>query len=149
LMDTVATKTGADFASQLAPSDELSEKIFVIPPSRNRYLSEIAENNRGYDAQVREQKKVAQRLYALSETMQQLKEQGGSEALVQELNQTYESLKSQLSAANLGLVENWQSKRNLYKNEEYVFKVAFEDTQRKFESHGHSQSGDPAIRSMG
>ena len=145
LMDTVATKTGADFASQLAPSDELSEKIFVIPPSRNRYLSEIAENNRGYDAQVREQKKVAQRLYALSETMQQLKEQGGSEALVQELNQTYESLKSQLSAANLGLVENWQSKRNLYKNEEYVFKVRDKELRLKTHSESLSHTAIPKV----
>ena len=27
----------------------MSEKVFVIPPKRTRYLSEIAENNRQYD----------------------------------------------------------------------------------------------------
>ena len=27
----------------------MSEKIFVIPPNRVRYLSEISENNRAYD----------------------------------------------------------------------------------------------------
>ena len=30
----------------------MSEKIFVIPPSRVRYLSEISENNRNYDTIV-------------------------------------------------------------------------------------------------
>jgi methylmalonyl-CoA mutase len=44
---------------------EEPEKIFIIPPARTRYLSEIAENNRMYDSRVREQVEVAERLYGL------------------------------------------------------------------------------------
>ena len=33
----------------------MSEKIFVIPPARVRYLSEISESNRAYDKKVDDQ----------------------------------------------------------------------------------------------
>src|SRR5210317_1868922 len=46
IMDTLDAKTNSAFNSDWASGDELSEKIFVIPPSRNRYLSEISESNR-------------------------------------------------------------------------------------------------------
>jgi methylmalonyl-CoA mutase len=30
----------------------MSEKVWIIPPAKSRYLSEISENNRRYDANV-------------------------------------------------------------------------------------------------
>ncbi len=66
LMDKVVEKTGADhLRSSFKSSEEMSEKIYIIPPNRTRYLSEIAENNRAYDKTVKEQAEVAQRLYGL------------------------------------------------------------------------------------
>ena len=49
IMDKLVEKTGADLNSTFEITKKMSEKIFVIPPSRVRYLSEIAESNRGYD----------------------------------------------------------------------------------------------------
>jgi len=46
IMDKLVEKADADLKSTFHISDEMSEKIFVIPPARTRYLSEIAENNR-------------------------------------------------------------------------------------------------------
>ena len=45
IMDKIAEKTGADLQSTFEITREMSEKVFVIPPHRTRYLSEIAENN--------------------------------------------------------------------------------------------------------
>ncbi|WP_339663577.1 cobalamin-dependent protein, partial [uncultured Polaribacter sp.] len=59
IMDKIVEKTGADLKSTMEITKEMSEKIFVIPPSRVRYLSEIAENNRAYDTKVDEQVVVA------------------------------------------------------------------------------------------
>ncbi len=42
-------------AGDESPTEEEPEKAFVIPPARTRYLSEISENNRAYDAMVSEQ----------------------------------------------------------------------------------------------
>src|SRR5690606_1033264 len=41
LMAAIAERTKADLKSTFTISDEMSEKIFVIPPARTRYLSEI------------------------------------------------------------------------------------------------------------
>ena len=45
-MDKFSEEKLGDFTSKFEITDEMSEKIFVIPPNRIRYLSEIAENNR-------------------------------------------------------------------------------------------------------
>ena len=50
---------------QDAETGEEPEKIFIIPPARTRYLSEIAENNRAFDTRVQQQVEVAERLYGL------------------------------------------------------------------------------------
>ncbi len=66
LMDKVVEKTGSTaLASNFASSEEMSEKVFIIPPKRTRYLSEIAESNRAYDDRVKSQAGVAQKLYGL------------------------------------------------------------------------------------
>src|SRR5690606_11362645 len=70
IIDKVVEKTGADLKTNFEITKEMSEKIFVIPPSRTRYLSEIAENNRGYDAKVLTQKEVAQKLYGFYKTIE-------------------------------------------------------------------------------
>ncbi|MBL7897293.1 MAG: cobalamin-dependent protein, partial [Crocinitomicaceae bacterium] len=69
VMDKIAEKTGAPLSSQFAITKEMSEKIFVIPPARTRYLSEISENNRAYDKWVNEQVEVANRMHALHQSI--------------------------------------------------------------------------------
>ncbi len=70
IMDKLVEKVDADLKSTFHISDEMSEKIFVIPPARTRYLSEIAESNRAYDKKANEQVEVAQRLYGIYKTLQ-------------------------------------------------------------------------------
>lgn len=62
-------KTGADLKSSFTVSKESSEKLYIIPPSRVRYLSEISENNRHYDKQASEQVEIAQKLYGIYKTI--------------------------------------------------------------------------------
>ena len=69
IMDKLVNKTASDLKSTYKISEELSEKIFVIPPSRVRYLSEISENNRNYDTKVLEQVEIAQKLYGIYKTI--------------------------------------------------------------------------------
>ena len=66
LMQAIKTKTGIDFIkinnADSAPMGE-SEKIYIIPPDRNRYLAEIAESSHAYNEWVNEQCKIAQQLF--------------------------------------------------------------------------------------
>ncbi|XCF07476.1 methylmalonyl-CoA mutase family protein [Tamlana crocina] len=63
-------KTGANLKSSFSVSNESSEKLYIIPPSRVRYLSEISENNRNYDKQATEQVEIAQKLYGIYKTIE-------------------------------------------------------------------------------
>src|SRR5690606_36449880 len=68
-MDKIVEKTSAELKSTFEITREMSEKIFVIPPSRTRYLSEISENNRKYDQTVLTQVEVALKLYGIYKTI--------------------------------------------------------------------------------
>jgi methylmalonyl-CoA mutase len=68
VMDKIAEKTSVALHSTFAITREMSEKIFVIPPHRTRYLSEIAESNRSYDNWVNEQSVTAQKISKQSST---------------------------------------------------------------------------------
>ena len=69
VMDKLVENTDTDLNSTFNISNEMSEKIFVIPPARTRYLSEIAETNRAYDKTANEQVEVAQKLYGIYKTI--------------------------------------------------------------------------------
>lgn len=51
-----------------------SEKIYIIPPHRTRYLSEISEVHKNINKEIEEQATVAQQLYALHLSIEHLSE---------------------------------------------------------------------------
>ena len=76
-----------DFDSSFQITDEMSEKIYVIPSNRTRYLSEISENNRSYDKWVNEQKEIAQKLYNINSTLEILND--ASKSTKEELQKNF------------------------------------------------------------
>lgn len=151
IMDKVVEKTGADLKSNFEITKEMSEKIFVIPPSRTRYLSEIAENNRGYDAKVVSQKEVAQKLYGFFKTIETISgkvptltpygiEVTGPEnpELIKVLLAEFDKLKMNLDPFNWEVITTWDEKVNKYKNPIYSFKVR--DKEIKIQTHSESLS---------
>ncbi|MCK5679115.1 MAG: cobalamin-dependent protein, partial [Flavobacteriaceae bacterium] len=59
IIKKVDVKTNANLKSSIEISDAMSEKQFIIPPNRTRYLSEITENNHAYDKWCKEQSNIA------------------------------------------------------------------------------------------
>ena len=110
-----------NFNSSYEISDEMSEKIYVIPSQRVRYLSEIAENNRAYDKWVIEQKKIAQKLYVLDESIKIL--DGGEEKTKKELQKKYNELLTDLNPKNKLLIDNWSELIDKYRSEFFNYKV--------------------------
>jgi methylmalonyl-CoA mutase len=81
IMDKLVEQSGADLKSKMEITHEMSEKIFVIPPARVRYLSEIAESNRAYDQKADDQVLVAQKLYGIYQTILSLTETESSSSM--------------------------------------------------------------------
>lgn len=120
LMNLIAEKTGAELKSSFASTDEMSEKVFIIPPKRTRYLSEITETIRGYNEKALEQKEVAQKLYSLEKSGEILKDQKDALAAI---DRAKEELKLDLDPHNLKLLEEWDAKKANYEGEEYSYEV--------------------------
>ncbi|WLD23024.1 methylmalonyl-CoA mutase family protein [Flavobacterium dauae] len=151
IIDKVVEKTGADLKSTFKITKEMSEKIYVIPPSRIRYLSEIAENNRGYDNKAVSQKDVAQKLYGIFKTIETISgkipalTQHGieitgtqNEELSKLLLAEFDKLKRDLDPYNWEVITTWDEKVNKYKNPVYSFKVR--DKEIKIQTHTESLS---------
>ncbi len=140
IMDKLAEKTGADLKSDFTISKEMSEKIYIIPPKRTRYLSEISENNRAYDKWVQEQSTVAEKLYGYYKTLENLKESNleNKAALIEGIQKVYDQTTLDLDPHNLQVIEGWKEKLKQYRDEVFVFKVR--DKEIKIQTHTESLS---------
>lgn len=143
IMDKLVEKTGADLKSNFTVTDEMSEKIYIIPPHRTRYLAEIAENNRNYDKWVDEQKEIAQKLYSIRKSIDALKESKveDKDRIIKGLEETYAQIELSFDGHNKKIIEGWADKVQQYKNEFFVFKVRDKEIKIKthYESLAHTQ----------
>src|SRR5690606_29243452 len=163
IMDKIVEKTNAELKSTFEITREMSEKIFVIPPNRTRYLSEISENNRKYDETVLTQVEVAQKLYGIYKTIcsvagislneeKSILDKAGiitplpKFETLEEVNQTFidlllkefDRVKMNLDPYNWEIIFSWDEKVNKYKNPVYSFKVR--DKEIKIQTHTESLS---------
>jgi methylmalonyl-CoA mutase len=79
IVDALKQRCALDWESSYSVSDEMSEKIYIIPPDRTRYLAELVEENKRYDARVVKQSEIARRLWQVNGTIAQLEETRTSE----------------------------------------------------------------------
>lgn len=125
IMKTISTKTNTNFESHTIAKEGLSEKIYIIPPSRIRYLSEITDNNRNYSAWVSRQAEIARTLFSLHNTIQLLedKKRNTDENTLKLLQKTYEDVALSLDGRCKKVLDNWEAKKAQYEADEYVYKV--------------------------
>lgn len=163
IMDKVEEKTSSGLNSTFEISREMSEKIFVIPPKRTRYLSEIAENNRGYDEKAGSQVEVAQKLYGVYKTILSVANVKSSGVETSYLDKNgidqddiyefaedsqrdflkllfaeFDRIKMDLDPYNWEIILGWNEKVTKYTEPVYSFKVR--DKEIKIETHTESLS---------
>lgn len=155
IMDKLVEKTNADLVSKMKITKEMSEKIYVIPPKRVRYLSEIAENNRSYDSKADQQVNVAQKLYGIYQTLEsvtgtkvsldksgidtdKLTKTEENSQFIKLLIGEFDRVKLDLDPYNWEIILNWDDKVKKYKDPIYTFKVR--DKEIKIETHTKSLS---------
>ncbi len=163
IMDKIVEKTSADLKSTFQITREMSEKIYVIPPHRTRYLSEIAENNRKYDEIAKTQVEVAQKLFGIYKTLESVtnskielskfgidsnfviptKEE--SQLFVKMLIAEFDRVKMNLDPYNWEIILNWSEKVNKYKNPIYSFKVRDKVIEIKTQTTSLSNNQIPKV----
>jgi methylmalonyl-CoA mutase len=138
IIDTVVKKTGVQLKSNFTITEAMSEKIYIIPPTRTRYLSEITESNRAYNNRVKQQSEIAQQLYALRKSIQTLQSNKADQSLIDLLEMEYKQITLDLDPKNLKIIEEWPKEAQRYKDEFYLFKVR--DKELKIATHYESLS---------
>ncbi|MBB2150936.1 methylmalonyl-CoA mutase family protein [Pedobacter gandavensis] len=129
LMAKIKEKTKVDFNAHIELSSAQSEKIYIIPPDRIRYLAEIAEASQTYNEWVEKQSTIARKLYQLQGVLQLSKEEKlnkelpGTVNISHALQDVYQHLEEQLDGECKKLLRQWPDTKIKYKQEFFVYKV--------------------------
>ncbi len=147
LIGLIVAKTGAPLRSSFEVSAGMSEKKWIIPPDRTRYLAEIAETCEANDQHVKSQAAIARRMYQLHGTIEALRANvgrrkleiveprgaddvvhvtevvEGEPAIVGELVALYRDLEARLTAESRALLAEWPAIKRRYAAAKYQFQV--------------------------
>ena len=150
LISKIHEKTGVALKTHLTDDKVSSGKIYIIPPSRTRYLAEIAETIRNYNQWSEDQAAIAQSLYAINKTIeailnspenQQDENSPGTAnrtGTMLELHLLYENTAKKLDPVNQEILDGWLDKVRSYKDDTYTYKVRGKDIH--VETHTESLS---------
>ncbi|HZX57782.1 MAG TPA: methylmalonyl-CoA mutase family protein, partial [Mucilaginibacter sp.] len=133
LMRAVKVKTGVNFIGKKYDTAALhwgeSEKIYIIPPDRNRYLAEIAEASKEYGDWVNEQCKIAQQMFQVKGVIDIVETQDFASPNADEtqnlasLRDIYKHLEGHLHPECKRLLNEWPETVKTYKAENFIYKV--------------------------
>ncbi|MFZ1704582.1 MAG: methylmalonyl-CoA mutase family protein [Saprospiraceae bacterium] len=124
IVEKINEKCELQWASTLPLPTGDSEKIYIIPPQRVRYLSEITENNRHYDTWAKEQSGKATAWYVLSKSLEVLPNDFPA---TEEIQKNIERKKEDLDGECKRMVESWPQIKQNYKADEFVYQVRGKD----------------------
>lgn len=137
IIQKIAVKTGKTFHTSFEHSEEMSEKIFIIPANRTRYLSEISETIRNYNDWTEKQAEIAHQLQGIRNAID-LAKKDKDEELAEKLEKIYAEKELELDPKCRKILENWQEKVNCFRQPEFVYKVR--DKEIKVKTHTKSLS---------
>ncbi len=156
IIKKITKKTNSTLESHLKLNFESSEKQFIIPPKRVRYLSEITENNTTYDRWSKEQGQIAQTLFGIFKTLQTVSgveilldihgvdtsilknPVAKNKDLVQLLIAEFSKVKMNLNPHNWDVILGFDAKKQRYKDDIFTFQVR--NKAIKIETHVESLS---------
>ncbi|MEM6786697.1 MAG: methylmalonyl-CoA mutase family protein [Myxococcota bacterium] len=138
LIDTVAARTGAEhLRSTFEVSQASSEKRFIIPPDRTRYLAEIADAVEAHHRFASEQSDIARQLYRLRGALDALDAprpadeatnppaptSDGDAAARTAIERRYAVVEENLDPSCRAVIDGWPQLRERYAADTYRFTV--------------------------
>ena len=147
IIDKMNEKVGTKLDSHFEITAEVSEKIYIIPPARIRYLSEISETVRKYAKWTIDQGSIAQNLYSLRNSIQLLEKSkvDDKDRLIKQLEEVYLHTELELDGKNRKIIEDWPTRVKQYKGEYYIYKVRDKDVKVKTYSESLSHTHIPKV----
>ena len=105
----------ADLNLKTFVEQEITDEVTIIPPKRVRYLSEIVENNRQYDANIEKQAELARTMYHID---------GVKKIISNEtLDAEYQKAEKELWQENIDFLKTWDDTKKAFHEEFYSYFV--------------------------
>jgi methylmalonyl-CoA mutase len=152
VMDLLREKTGTDLQSDFDAGKGMSEKIYIIPPARTRYLSEISENNRHYDKWVAKQVEIARKMFGIRETLHALRStaNGGppmdeKEPAIRLLEEEYQRFEQDLDGYCKRILDGWEEKKAAYAADEFIYQVRGKEIRVPTKTESLSRNKIPRV----
>lgn len=145
VIESINAKTKTNFKSEFELTGGVSEKIYIIPPKRTRYLSEISDTVRNYNQWTEKQSEIAEKLYGLDTAIKTLNKEDSD--VQEKLKNIYQSIALELDPKNKKLLEDWEKESGRYKESVYTFKVRDKEIEvpTTVESLSHTKISKVAV----
>ncbi|MHA2098226.1 MAG: methylmalonyl-CoA mutase family protein [Candidatus Kariarchaeaceae archaeon] len=154
-----------NFESQLAKLKDLpvglSNRIYIIPPDRVRYLAEIANTVLEYKEEAKIQAQYARKLWQLKSSKKLLQEANSQlpsknndlppeikdlpTSFLDLLDEQISWYQDQISPENMDLINQWEDLKNKYQGNQFIYKVRGKEVKVKTSSESLSQLKIPKI----
>lgn len=138
ILSKVSEKFSLDWSHKIQYETGLSEKKYIIPPDRVRYLSEIKEDLARFDEFVNRESRLAEKCWQIKGSIQTIQETGSSQSL-ESLQDTFHQLWEQLDSSTKQIINSWKEKIANYESDEFVYTVR--DKEIKVPNYTTSLSG--------
>ena len=138
LMQKIVEKTEVKWKSSFPFKTGDSEKIYIIPPKRVRYLSEIVENNKSFDEWTNKEADAANKWQSLEDAKSLMKS-------TDEIHDVIEKKKQSLSPESLQILKAWPNKKAAYKADVFTYKVRDKEIKVPTYSESLSRNKIPRI----
>lgn len=153
LINAIKTKTNVEFSTTQKFISQTSEKTYIIPPDRIRYLAEIAESSTAYNEWVTQQCQLATKLYQLQGTLSLYRNGTGlpdsglsaRHDLEIALEDMVSHLEEQLDGQCRRLIREWPETIQKYKAEYFVYQVRDKEIKQPLYYQSLSQLQIPKI----
>ncbi|WP_255416144.1 methylmalonyl-CoA mutase family protein [Reichenbachiella sp. MSK19-1] len=140
IMQQLTTKNSSSFEPHIKLAQGSSEKIYIIPPKRVRYLSEISDSIRDYDQWAIRQSTIAQNLYSITNTKAL-----SDESLHAELDKLYDKTALDFDPKNQKIINEWSDKKANYAADQYTYHVRRKEIKVETKTSTLSHSKIPKV----
>lgn len=148
VIQLINVKTDQEFSTSFELVEGTSEKIYIIPPKRTRYLSEISEEIRKYNEWVIAQSDIADKLYALNSSLEALKDQKEiAESTLNDIRKRIDEIQLDLDPKNKKIIDEWKTKLKKYAGDIFSFQVRDKTIEIQTKTESLSRNKIPKISS--
>jgi len=144
LLERIENKTGIVFQSQMKITSAKSEKTYIIPPDRIRYLAEIAEASQSYTSWVDAQSSLARKMYHIKGVLD-LSAENPALNIGDGLASAYQFFEEQLDGSCKKLLREWPETKRAYTEDYFIYKVRDKEIKQPLFSESLSKLRIPKV----